>query len=208
MWADGLLVFYEIFKFLEENVSQQILPLEYHRAEQFEKDLDFFKGSGWQKTYKVRESVQKYLNHLYETNEKNPILLIAYVYHLYMGLLSGGQILSKKRKIANKFKANFTEQRDDDGVEPGSHLTSFPNKSILELKNNLRSTIDEFSKDFDEKLRQELIEESKKVFELNNEVIASVEGVGAQLRKNFRNFMGCFLLVTLSVYLFVKMWHV
>lgn len=208
MWADGLLVFYEIFKYLEENVSNQILPEDYHRTEQFEKDLEHYKGADWQKTYKVRDSVQKYLNHLYEVNERNPILLIAYVYHLYMGLLSGGQILSKKRKIANKFKRNFIEQRDDNGVEPGEYLTSFPDKSILELKNNLRHKIDDFSKDFDDTLRLELIEESKKVFELNNEVIASVEGVGKQLRKNLRNFLGCVVLVSLCAYLFIKMWHV
>lgn len=208
MWADGLLVFYEIFKYLEENVSNQVLPEDYHRAEQFEKDLEHYKGSDWQKTYKARESVQKYLNHLYEINERNPILLIAYVYHLYMGLLSGGQILSKKRKIANKFKQNFIEQRDDSGVEPGEHLMSFPDKSILELKNNLRHKIDDFSKDFDDKLRHELIEESKKVFELNNEIIASVEGVGEQLKKNLRNFLGSVLLVSLCAYLFIKMWNV
>ena len=208
VWCDGLLVFYEIFKYLEENVSQQILPLEYHRTEQFEKDISFYKGSEWQKTYKVRGSVQNYLNHLYEINEKNPLLLIAYVYHLYMGLLSGGQILSKKRKIANKFKKQFGEQRDDDDVIEGSHLTSFPNKSVFELKNNLRSSIDEFAQNFDDKLRQDLIEESKKVFELNNTIISSVEGVGAQLKKNLRNFFGCLLLIILSGYLFVKMWHV
>jgi len=207
VWCDGLLVFYEIFKFLEENVSQQILPVEYHRTEQFEKDISFFKGcDDWRKTYKVREPVQQYLNHLYEINERNPLLLIAYVYHLYMGLLSGGQILSKKRKIANKFKANFSEQTNDHVL--GSNVTSFPNKSVLELKNNLRSTIDEFSQNFDDDLRHELIEESKKVFELNNVIISSVQGVGAQLRKNLRNFLGCFLLVVLSIYLFIKMWRI
>lgn len=206
-----MLVFYEIFKYLEENVSQLILPADYYRTQQFESDIAFYKGNDWQKTYKVRSSVQKYLNHLYEVNERNPILLLAYVYHLYMGLLSGGQILSKKRRIANKFKRNFSEQRNDEGddsIEPGSQLTSFPDKSILELKNNLRHTIDEFSKDFDDKLRGELIEESKKVFELNNEVIASVEGVSAQLRRNLMNILGCLLLVILSVYLVGKMWNV
>lgn len=211
VWCDGLLVFYEIFKYLEETVSQDVLPTEIRRTEEFEKDLEFYKGLDWQKTYKVRESVQKYLNHLYEINEQNPLLLIAYVYHLYMGLLSGGQILSKKRKIATKFMQNFSEQRDDvdeNAIEPGCHLTSFPNKSILEMKNNFRATIDEFTKDFDEKLRSQLIEESKKVFELNNTIINSVEGVGAQLKKNFRNFMGCLILVTLSIYLIIKMWNV
>lgn len=32
VWADGLTVFYEIFKFLEQNVSDKILPVEFHRA--------------------------------------------------------------------------------------------------------------------------------------------------------------------------------
>lgn len=206
---NGLLVFYEIFRYLEENVSASILPPEYHRTQQFENDLEFYKGRDWQKTYKVRESVQKYLDHLYRITEKNPLLLIAYVYHLYMGLLSGGQILSKKRRIANKFMRNFSEQRDedDDAIEPGTHLTSFPKKSMLELKNKLRHTIDEFAKDFDENLRQELIEESKKVFELNNTVINSVEGVGEQLKKNLRNFLGYFVLVSFGIYLFLKMWN-
>lgn len=202
-------MFYEIFKYLEENVSDQILPAEYHRTEQFEKDLQFYKGSDWQKTYKVRESVQLYLNHLYDINEKNPLLLMAYVYHLYMGLLSGGQILSKKRKIATKFMRNFREQRgDDDIVEPGSHLTSFPHKSVLELKNNLRHIIDEFGEDFDDKTRQELIEESKRVFELNNVIINSVEGVSAQLKKNLRNFLCYMLLAVLGGFLIIKMWNV
>jgi heme oxygenase 2 len=211
VWSDGLLAFYEIFKFLEENVSAIILPVEFHRTSQFEKDLEFFKGRDWQKTYKIRPSVQKYLNHLYEVSEKNPLLLIAYVYHMYMGLLSGGQILSKQRKIASKFKFmnRFREQKEEtDEVQPGTHLTYFPDKSIFELKNNMRHNIDAYTKDFDEKLRGELIEESKKVFELNNEVIASVEGVAAQLQRNAINFAGILLLVLLSYYIFIKMWHV
>ena len=223
VWADGLLVFYEVFKFLEENVSQQILPTDFHRSSEFEKgkkwekfnmrsdfnwhryfvaDLKFFKGDDWEKTYKVRPSVQKYLSHLNEVNEKNPLLLIAYVYHLYMGLLSGGQILSKKRKLSNKF---FGEHVESDEIEPGTFLTSYPDKSILQLKNQMRHNIDEFTKDFDENLRQELIEESKKVFELNNEIIKSVEGVGAQLKRNALKISGISVLVILSFYLFIKM---
>lgn len=127
-----------------------------------------------------------------------------------MGLLSGGQILSKKRKLAIKFMSSFKEQRevDDSVIEPGCHLTSFPNKSIFELKNSFRKTIDDFTANFDASLRQQLIEESKKVFELNNTIINSVEGVGATLRKNFYNVAGYALLVALSLYLFIKMWHV
>lgn len=227
VWTDGLLVFYEIFKFLEENVPASILPREYHKKEAFEKgeisifncsrtrffknaisfvsDLKYFKGDDWEKTYKVRPSVQEYLNHLYELQENSPLLLIAYVYHLYMGLLSGGQILAKKRKISSKFTG---KSEDFDGIEPGTNLTSFQDQSILELKNKMRENIDEYTKDFDENLRRELIEESKRVFELNNEIIKSVEGVAEQLKRNVIYVGGFALLIVLSLYLFIKMWHV
>lgn len=200
-------MFYEIFKFLEENVSPEILPAEYYRTQQFESDIEFYKGSDWLKTYKIRPSVQKYLNHLFDVKEKNPLLLIAYVYHLYMGLLSGGQILAKKRSVATKFRNTFSEQRADDDniVQPGSHLTSYPNKSIFELKNNLREKINEFARTFhDHDLRDQLVAESKKVFELNNLVINSVEGVGPQLRKNFESFLGYFLVASIALYFLVK----
>jgi heme oxygenase 2 len=222
VWADGLTIFYEIFKFLEENVSNQILPEEYHKSSDFEKgegfvrfdhfgdfqvffvvDLKFFKGDNWEKSYKIRPEVQKYLNHLYDLHENSPLLLIAYVYHLYMGLLSGGQILAKKRKLSSKFTGKTS---NPDEIEPGTNLTCFTGKSIVELKNKMRHNIDEYTKDFDENLRQDLIEESKRVFELNNEIIGSVEGVADQLKKNAVYVGGIALLVVLSFYLFMKMW--
>ncbi|XP_070492566.1 heme oxygenase 1 [Chironomus tepperi] len=205
VWADGLLVFYEVFKFLEENVPSSILPPEYHRTQQFEDDLKFFKGSDWEKTYKPRESVVKYIKHLNHVKETNSLLLIAYVYHLYMGLLSGGQILAKKRQITKKFSWN-KEQRDEseEFIEPGTSLTSFPNQSIVQLKNNMRSVIDNYVKDLDEVIKQQLVVESQKVFELNNEIIRSVEGVTKQNLK----LLGYILLIILSFYIIMKMWSI
>jgi heme oxygenase len=205
VWADGLIVFYEIFKFLEENVPEIILPRDYYRTECFEQDLQFYLGEDWKRSYQIRESVANYLKHLYDIKDKNPLLLIAYVYHLYMGLLSGGQILAKKRQLTKKFSRN-SEQRDDpsDDIEPGTALTSYPNKSITEMKNNLKKIIDEYAKDFDEKTRRELIVESRKVFEFNNTIIQSVEGVTKQNLK----LLGYILLALFSVYVFIKMWAV
>lgn len=72
-------MFYEIFKFLEENVSTQILPEEIRRLEQFEADLEHFKGRDWKKAYIIREPVQKYLEHLNEINDKNSLLLVSLI---------------------------------------------------------------------------------------------------------------------------------
>lgn len=190
------MVFYEIFKFLEENVSDVILPVKYHRTEQFEKDLLYYKGSGWEKCYKPRESVCKYLAHLNYIKDINSLLLIPYVYHLYLGLLSGGQILAKKRQLTKKFT------RSDDTLEtPGNDLLSFPDESIYQLKNDLKALIDDYAKDFDDELRRAMIVESQKVFELNNTLINSVEGVAMQNLK----LLGYLMLIMLSIYVFLKM---
>ena len=163
--------------------------------------MKFFKGDDWQKTYKPRESVRMYLKYLIELDQT---LLIAYVYHLYMGLLSGGLIIAKKRELTNKLKRSFV--KDDstvyEEVKDGCHVTTFINQSIPLLKNKMRKNIDSFTEHFSDELRLQLIQESKKVFELNNEIIKSVEGVNKQNIK----LVGCFLLTVLCVYLFVKMW--
>lgn len=44
-------------------------------------------------------ALENYIEHLQELERSNPQLLLAYVYHLYLGLLSGGQILAKKRRM-------------------------------------------------------------------------------------------------------------
>ena len=68
------------------------------RTEAFESDLNHYYGQEWKKQYQVRPEVQSYLDHLQEIEKQNPYLIMAYVYHLYMGIFSGGQILMKTVK--------------------------------------------------------------------------------------------------------------
>lgn len=82
-------MFYEIFRYLEENVPEDLLPREFHRTKAFESDLNFYLGENWKRDYEIRNSVKMYLKHLYDIKNRSPILLLAYVYHLYMGLLQG-----------------------------------------------------------------------------------------------------------------------
>lgn len=93
---------------------------------------------------------------------------------------------------------------DGDNITPGNALLSFPDRSFFDLKNNLKATIDEYAKNFDEDLRHEMIKESRRVFQLNNMIINSVEGVAAQ---NFK-VLGYLLLAIVSIYVFIKMWAV
>lgn len=69
-----------------------------YRKSVFEADLQHYLGEGWQSLPKSA-ALENYLEHLQDLEKENPTLLMAYVYHLYLGLLSGGQILAKKRRM-------------------------------------------------------------------------------------------------------------
>lgn len=169
VWADGLQVFYEIFRFLEQHTPTEWLPVEYHRTAAFERDLTYYLGDDWQSEYTVRESVHKYLNHLEEIKNKNRKLLIAYVYHLYMGLLSGGQILQKKRQLMS----NIVRGNDE-----GCAVTTFDGFAIGDIKQRMRALVDGLGDTWDENVKAEIIQESRRVFEFNNEIVQSVQGAG------------------------------
>uniref|UniRef100_A0A1B0CBZ9 Heme oxygenase n=1 Tax=Lutzomyia longipalpis TaxID=7200 RepID=A0A1B0CBZ9_LUTLO len=173
VWADGLLIFYEVFKFLEQNVPETILPGVFHRRVAFEKDLSFYLGKDWEKTYEPRKEVVKYIEHLQSLKERNPTLLVAYVYHLYMGLLSGGQILQKKRRLAK----NFSSAEGGEGMA----VTDFGGTPIHELKTRMRNLIDQLAQNFSDETKSLLIEESEKVFQYNNSIIRTAKDVNKLL---------------------------
>ncbi|XP_026471400.1 heme oxygenase-like [Ctenocephalides felis] len=162
VWAEGLLVFYEIFKYLERNVDHPMLCTSLRRIDAFEKDLEFYLGKDWKKTYVIRESVANYLNHLHYLADNNKILLLVYVYHLYMGLLSGGQILRKKRAYSILPKRTKTKNI------PGEAVTDFEGANLYNLKKKLRDDMDNEARKFSESTKQLFITESKKLFLMNN----------------------------------------
>lgn len=68
----------------------------------FEEDLTHYLGD-WRSIPKAA-ALENYMQHLQDLEKDSPKLLIAYVYHMYLGLLSGGQILSKKRQVFGESK--------------------------------------------------------------------------------------------------------
>ncbi|XP_058130463.1 uncharacterized protein LOC131287986 [Anopheles ziemanni] len=173
VWAEGLLIFYDVFKHLEQRVPDDFLPPVLHRSAQFEQDLQFYLGDGWKERHTPKPEVRAYLEHLHRIELENPNLLLAYVYHLYMGLLSGGQILQKRRSQGRR----INPFRRGEGSTEGAALTTFEDHSIYELKQRLRKVVDEFGVRLDGETRQRMLEESRKVFELNNTIIRTVQGV-------------------------------
>ncbi|KAK6631512.1 hypothetical protein RUM44_006039 [Polyplax serrata] len=203
VWAEGLLVFYEIFKFLEIEMKKRpfdnigkLFHDKMERTTAFEEDLAYYLGTNWKITYTIRDSVKNYLEHLKDLSDKDSDLLMAYVYHLYMGLLSGGQILQKKRQLQRKVMK--TSEKD-----LGYAVTTFHNISISELKSQLRQKMNSIANSIDNSKKDLLVEESKKVFELNNSIIKTVKGAEAAAFKNIFCFLS-FVMAALGViyYLF------
>uniref|UniRef100_D3TPD2 Heme oxygenase n=1 Tax=Glossina morsitans morsitans TaxID=37546 RepID=D3TPD2_GLOMM len=222
VWADGLLSFYEIYKFLENNLTEELLPKELHRVKEFEKDFDYFVGENWRDTYEIRPAVKKYLEHLEEVNKKSKILLFAYAYQMYMALMSGGQLLQKKRMMARKLwpdkQENIQEQIDSEKPSNPDDLTTrpmplqvpicpdgcaatyFPEK-ISDLKAKLRTILNKHYVNFDEQTKADFIEESRNVFIYNSDVVRSVKGVN---RANIRK-LAIVVLFFVSIYFAIKL---
>jgi len=198
VWAEGLLVFYEIFKFLEEALERHkdsligdLLIPGMTRTEAFETDLNHYLGDAWTDDYIVRPEVQNYLKHLRELEEKDPYLLIAYIYHLYMGLFSGGQVLRAK-----KFVSLSSVDKSD---LSGNSVTSYGELSIGTLKKDLKAAINSLADNLDQETRQAILEEGINVFKLNNTVIASVKGVDVVLRRRLLKMLIAAVLLLLFI---------
>lgn len=208
VWYDGLLSFYEIYKYLERNLPENLLPKDLHRTQAFEQDFDFFYGEEWRDNYEIRPAVRKYLDHLEEVNKMDKLLLFAYAYQMYMALMSGGQLLQKKRMIARKMWPGSGGVHEEDNVDKqseaptdpddlttrpmpvqvticpeGCAATYFPEKIAI-LKSKLRKVLNDNYGKFDEEMKANFIEESKNVFLFNSDVVRSIKGVNrANIRK-------------------------
>lgn len=208
VWAEGLLVFYEVFKFLEEAVQRLKDRNEYfarfekvlegiNRKEAFEADLQHYYGENWRKTcYVVRPSLANYLKHLKILEEREPLRLLAYIYHMYMGLLSGGQIIKKKRELKSRLslgtssflsfivpacvlgKACGPDSQKSKSTLLGCAATDFSNidgRTISSIKKDIAFTMNDIAEDLSKDERKSLMEESIKVFEWNNQVVSTIE---------------------------------
>ncbi|KAK3895923.1 hypothetical protein Pcinc_000396 [Petrolisthes cinctipes] len=179
VWAEGLLVFYEIFRYLENALDRYSHTLVgelditgMRRTQAFEKDLSHYLGQDWKVGYAPRESVCQYLKHLQKIEQENPHYLMAYIYHLYMGLLSGGQILRRKKTLLQRLKFSTKES-----VE-GMAVTEITDTSVFKMKKQMSEAMERVAQEVDEETRQRLLEESKMVFILNNNMVYSIQGAG------------------------------
>lgn len=135
---------------------------------------------------------------LRQLEDADPNQLMAYIYHLYMGLLSGGIILRKKRQLMRKFSPF------KDALTGGDCVTDFGDYNVFQLKRDLRNTMNDIAETLDEDTKNKLIEESKTVYSLNNELIRSVRGAGPVVIKKVIYFVSVFVFILFLFFVLFK----
>lgn len=83
-------------------------------------------------------------------------------------------------------------------------ITDFGNSNIYELKRNMRDTMNNIAETLDEDTKNKLIEESKTVFALNNEIIRSIEGTSTVLMKKTMYFVIPVMIFLLAFFISLK----
>ena len=90
-----------------------------------------------------------------------------------MGLLSGGQILRKKKAFFQKFSFNY-----DQDSSKGMAVTEIRGGNIYTIKKKMNDAMNQIADEIDEEAKERLLEESKMVFILNNDIVNTIEGTG------------------------------
>lgn len=174
LYGTAISFFYYIFQqieiALERNIDHEhiapfadLLP-QCARTAGFEKDLEYYLGEDYLDRISPTPAVAMYLKHLNHIEDSNPTLLLAYMYHMYMAILAGGQIIKKMaRRTMNLPKDQGTALLD---------VAQGVNRGILRkrIKERLNALV------LDKEMEQALLDESSVLFALNNKVVAGLQG--------------------------------
>ena len=217
LYAEAISLFWPIFleleTLLEEHKNHEQLKFIYpllnvmRRAPRFEDDFASLLGSeilvhevmqrrlwtsGDSKLYSPPE-LQSYIDRLRHLSKENPIVLVAYVYHMYSAIFAGGAIVKRMVKLAYGIKS-------DDGVQIFilPHDDEFPNSQVFQ---NKFKRIINHDLQITESDKQQIIQESMQVFQRNNTLVATVKDsdIFAVVFRRFTRSIGGILLVVIVI---------
>lgn len=199
LYGKALACFYVVFDELERQLKAIAHTNEFwrevwatlepvNRTAAFEADLQFYLPGSWpQVVREVQDSsphIQNYVSRLKTigASQADHYLFMAYVFHLYLGLLAGGSILKTMVQATLR-------------LQSGEGVAIFEmHGENKEVRNAIKRLVN--SQVLDDNQRSELMRESSRVFELNNDVIAnfSTEGYMSHDTK-FALLLAAFLVV-------------
>lgn len=170
LYAETLSLFAPIFEYLEAALERnkdkephlkQLFPLvnDLRRGPRFRKDIAYY-SQGSHHVIPSSPELDNYLNHFKELEDKSPIALVAYIYHMNMAIFAGGFLLKKMVTRAMKLKS-------DEGVQ--AYLFDTDRRAISKRLKQVVNAMD-LSPEQDELI----MKESEQVFTRNDALMASL----------------------------------
>ncbi|KAM3864357.1 heme oxygenase 2 [Diretmus argenteus] len=178
----GAVALYYTYTALEEEIEKNkdhplfaplYFPVELHRHEALACDLEYFYGPDWQSQISCSPAAQHYVDRIHQVGEEDPVLLVAHAYTRYMGDLSGGQVLRKVAQRAMKLPPT------GEGLAFYQFDAIHSAKSFKQL---YRSRMNELELDME--VKQKLVAEAIKAFQLNMEVFEELEEIGKGIQED------------------------
>ena len=189
LYGEALALFYPICAKLEDIIELhkgheqigKIYPLLelMRRAPGFRKDMEYYLTSD--RRTELEQMVQRgensvmeeFLQNLDRISKEDPVLILAYIYHEYAGILAGGQII---RRIVQK--ALGLSKDSDDGVQCFcmSDKTIAPKIVMSRMKKILNEDI---AITCTEEQHQRIVDEGVEVFRRNNALVNTIHTTNA-----------------------------
>ncbi|XP_042196915.1 heme oxygenase 2 [Callorhinchus milii] len=177
----GTAALYFTYSALEEEIEKNrnhpgiaplYFPVELHRREPLERDLEYFFGPDWKNEIQSSDATTAYVERIHYVGEFEPELLVAHAYTRYMGDLSGGQVLKKVAQRALHFPST------GEGVQ----FYIFDNISNpTQFKQLYRARLN--SLELDRRNKERVVEEANRAFEFNMQVFEELDQIGKLLPK-------------------------
>lgn len=146
---------------------------ELSRKASLEQDLQFLYGDDWRNQIRNTPARREYVERIHWLGDNDPALLVAHSYTRYLGDLSGGRVISK---IARRSLG--LENRD------GLRFFDFDEiENAREFKNEYRNRLNQLP--LDEDRSEQVIEEARQVFALNQSLFEELEGSWLRALANF-----------------------
>mmetsp|Transcript_1984 Transcript_1984/g.2478 ORF Transcript_1984/g.2478 Transcript_1984/m.2478 type:complete len:257 (-) Transcript_1984:99-869(-) len=184
LYGESIALFAQVYERLETILERhrdhpQLKPIseiilgDVARATRFVEDIMFYLGEEGYKALLRREvddgklpEVEKYLSHLSDLEQEDPVYIVPYIYHLYMAIFAGGYIIKRMVRRAMGLKVG-----DDRGVK----LFSFPGEiNTKNIREKFKSCINN-EMNLSDVQEKRILEESNKVFVMNNQLIGTVQ---------------------------------
>lgn len=161
-----------VYRALEDSAGQlagdpvagPFLRPELMRAAELERDLAFLSGPGWREALEPLPATAEYAERIRQVAAGWPAGYVAHHYTRYLGDLSGGQVI---RSVAER---TWGIDRKGDGVR-FYVFASIPNPAAF--KREYRGLLDALP--VDEVEKQRLIDECRRAFTFNSDILAELD---------------------------------